>query len=66
MKEKAVHYMYQYIKEYLTPMKYFFMHNLSGNFYLFLDIIKSYPFSVFQKRKEPPSWRVSSPDISRS
>jgi hypothetical protein len=36
MKEKAVHYMYQFIKKYLTPIKYFFLHNLSGNFYLFL------------------------------
>ena len=37
MKEKVVHY----IKGYLTPIKYFFMHNLSSNFYLFLDITKS-------------------------
>ncbi len=42
MKEKVVHYIEnQYIKEYLTPIKFFFMHNLSSNFYLFLDITKS-------------------------
>ncbi len=31
----------QYIKEHLTPIKYFLMHNLSTNFRLFLDITKS-------------------------
>ena len=36
----------QYIKEYLTPIKYFLMHNLSTNFRLFLDITKS----VFESR----------------
>jgi hypothetical protein len=42
MKEKAVQYIdNQYIKEYLTPIKCFFMHNLSSNFYLFLDTTKS-------------------------
>lgn len=42
VKEKVVQYIEnQYIKEYLTPIKYFFMHNLSSNFYLFLDITKS-------------------------
>jgi len=42
MREKVVHYIdNQYIKEDLTPIKYFFMHNLSSNFYLFLDITKS-------------------------
>lgn len=42
MGEKVVHYIDdQYIKEYLTPIKYFFMHNLSSNFQLFLDIAKS-------------------------
>ena len=42
MKEKVVHYIdNQYIKEYLTTIKCFFMHNLSSNFYLFLDITKS-------------------------
>lgn len=42
MKEKVVHQIdNQYIKEYLTPIKCFFMHNLSSNFHLFLDIAKS-------------------------
>ena len=41
-KEKVVHYIEnQYIKEYLTPIKLLFMHNLSSNFHLFLDITKS-------------------------
>jgi hypothetical protein len=31
----------QYIKEKLRPSKLFFIHNLSSNFYLFLDITKS-------------------------
>ena len=40
--EKVVHYIEnQYIREYLTPIKLFFMHNLSSNFCLFLDITKS-------------------------
>ena len=42
MEGKIVHFIdNQYIKEYLTPIKYFFMHNLWSNFYLFLDITKS-------------------------
>jgi hypothetical protein len=42
MEEKVVQYIdFQYIKENLTPIKYFFMHNLSSNFHLFLDITKS-------------------------
>ena len=42
MREKVVHYIEnQYIREYLTPIKSFFMHNLSSNFCLFLDITKS-------------------------
>lgn len=42
MEEKVVQYIEnQYIKEYLTPIKCFFMHNLSSNFNLFLDITKS-------------------------
>jgi IS5 family transposase len=42
MEEKVVHYIdNQYIKEYLTPIKCFFMHNLSSNFCLFLNITKS-------------------------
>ncbi len=31
----------QYIKGYLTPIKYFPMHNLSTNFHIFLEITKS-------------------------
>jgi hypothetical protein len=42
MEEKVMQYIEnQYIKENLTPIKYFFMHNLSSNFHLFLDITKS-------------------------
>lgn len=42
MREKVVHYIdNQYIKEKLRPSKLFFMHNLSSNFCLFLDITKS-------------------------
>ncbi len=42
MEEKAIHYIdNQYIKEYLTSIKCFFMHNPSSNFHLFLDITKS-------------------------
>ena len=42
MKKKIVHIAdEQYIKEYLTPIKYFLMHNLSANFLIFLDITKS-------------------------
>ena len=42
MQIKVVHYIdYQYIKEKLRPSKSFFMHNLSTNFSLFLDITKS-------------------------
>ena len=42
MEEKVVQYIEnQYIKEKLRPSKLFFMHNLSRNFYLFLDITKS-------------------------
>ena len=42
MKEKVVHYIdFQYIREYLTPIKRLYMHNLSSNFHLFLDITKS-------------------------
>lgn len=42
MEEKVVHYAdIQYIKEKLRPSKLFFMHNLSTNFRLFLDITKS-------------------------
>lgn len=42
MKEKIVHLTdKQYLKEELRPSKLFFMHNLSTNFRLFLDIAKS-------------------------
>lgn len=42
MAEKIVHITdKQYIKEYSTPIKYFFMHNLPTNFCLFLKITKS-------------------------
>lgn len=42
MNKKVVHYIdIQYIKEKLRPSKSFFMHNLSSNFHLFLDITKS-------------------------
>lgn len=42
MREKIVHLTdKQYIKEELRPSKLFFMHNLSTNFRLFLDITKS-------------------------
>lgn len=42
MKEKVVQYaVKQYIKEELRPSKLFFMHNLSSNFRLFLQITKS-------------------------
>ncbi|TZF80651.1 IS982 family transposase [Pedobacter sp. BS3] len=42
MKEKVAHFTEkQYIKEQLRPSKLFFMHNLSTNFRLFLDITKS-------------------------
>jgi len=42
MKEKIAHFTdKQYIKEKLRPSKLFFMHNLTTNFRLFLDITKS-------------------------
>ena len=42
MEENILYYIdNQYNKEYLTPIKCFFMHNLSSNFHLFLHITKS-------------------------
>lgn len=42
MEKKVVHTVdKQYIKEYLTPIKFSLMHNLSTNFRLFLEITKS-------------------------
>lgn len=50
MGEKIVHLTdKQYIKEELRPSKLFFMHNLSSNFRLFLDITKS----VFKSAVNP-------------
>jgi hypothetical protein len=49
-KEKVVHLTdKQYLKEELRPSKLFFMHNLSTNFRLFLDITKS----VFKSSVNP-------------
>ena len=53
MKDEVAHCVdIQNIKEYLTPINCFFLHNLSSNFHQFLDITKS----VFKSSINPPGY----------